>query len=139
MIVYEKNNKLNINFENELDNPDIEIGKSEIKVDGNDIVSGGSSGGGAFLVTFAYSDDDGYWHSDKTRKEILDAAETSVIWAHIEPFTESSPDTHQPIGIGCYGDTAYVYFGQGLNSGIGVSYIYSSGSSPDCTTWVIPD
>ena len=50
MIVYEKNNKLNINFENELDNPDIEIGKSEIKVDGNNIVSGGGSGGGAIVT-----------------------------------------------------------------------------------------
>lgn len=42
MIIFEKNNKLNINFENQLDNPDIEIGKSEIKVDGNNIVNGGS-------------------------------------------------------------------------------------------------
>ena len=37
MIVYEKNNKLNINFENELDNPDIEIGKNEIKLGDSEI------------------------------------------------------------------------------------------------------
>lgn len=37
MIVYEKNNKLNINFENALDNPDIEIGKGEIKLGESEI------------------------------------------------------------------------------------------------------
>ena len=56
MIIFEKNNKLNINFENQLDNPDIEIGKSEIKVDGNNIVNGGSGGdSGFFIVTFTFS------------------------------------------------------------------------------------
>ena len=39
MIVYEKNNKLNINFENELDNPDIEIGKNEIKLGDSEITA----------------------------------------------------------------------------------------------------
>ena len=43
MIVYEKNNKLNIDFENKIDGtPDIEIGKDEISVSGNNIVNGGS-------------------------------------------------------------------------------------------------
>ena len=53
MIVYEKNNKLNINFENELDNPDIEIGKGEINVDGNNIVNGGSGGGANVLTLYS--------------------------------------------------------------------------------------
>ena len=75
MIVYEKDNKLNINFENQLDNPDIEIGKSEIKVDGNNIVSGGSSA--PLVVTFSGTTAGGDAACDKTWAEIV-AAENLV-------------------------------------------------------------
>lgn len=32
MLIYESNNKLNINFENEVGTPDIEIGKDAVKL-----------------------------------------------------------------------------------------------------------
>lgn len=38
MLIYEKNNKLNINFDNEVgENPDVQIGKDEINLDGSTI------------------------------------------------------------------------------------------------------
>ena len=76
MIVYEKDNKLNINFENQLDNPDIEIGKSEIKVDGNDIVSGG---GGSEPLVVNITTEDTVETLDKTWKEIKDAFDSGTI------------------------------------------------------------
>lgn len=72
MLIYEKNNKLNINFENELDNPDIEIGKGEINVDGNNIVSGGGSG--QTLIVNADYDNTGMLN--KTWSEIDNALST---------------------------------------------------------------
>lgn len=71
MIVYEKNNKLNINFENSLENPDIEFGKGEINVDGNNIVNGGSGGSPLFVVTI--TDEDKILVADKTFSEIYNA------------------------------------------------------------------
>ena len=60
MLIYEKNNKLNLNFDPSKsieDNPDIVIGENEISVSGNNIVDGGSSGGiklyGPYVVTLA--------------------------------------------------------------------------------------
>lgn len=104
MIVYEKNNKLNINFDNELDNPDIEIGKDEIKLgdseitannvlpvpeegdtgkvptvqeDGSYALAEASGGGGAFLVTFGT---DGTTIScNKTPQEIVVAKENGQV------------------------------------------------------------
>lgn len=67
MIVFEKDNKLNINFENKLDTADIQIGKSEIKVDGNNIVSGGSGGSAAVMVHM-----DETYKLDKTAGELKD-------------------------------------------------------------------
>jgi hypothetical protein len=59
MLVYEKNNKLNINFDNEIsENPDLQIskenGKTEVLIDGQE--SGGGSGG-VFPITFTQDDD----------------------------------------------------------------------------------
>lgn len=68
MLIYEKENKLNISFENNLQTPDIEIGKSEINVDGNNIVSGG--------ITFVHIDNQG--KLDKTYNEIKEAMNTSI-------------------------------------------------------------
>ena len=39
MLIYENNNKLNINFENELGNPDIEIGKDAVKLGDSEITA----------------------------------------------------------------------------------------------------
>lgn len=82
MIVYEKNNKLNINFENDLDNPDIEIGKGEINVDGNNIVNGGGGGGNSdlFVVTFGQTEsDEPELTADKTYSEIIEAMQGGKI------------------------------------------------------------
>ncbi len=52
MLIYEKDNKLNLNFDPSKsieDNPDIVIGENEISVSGNNIVSGGGSGGAVTL------------------------------------------------------------------------------------------
>lgn len=75
MIIFEKNNKLNINFENKLDAADIQIGKSEIKVDGNNIVNGGSGGdSGFFIVTITVDPNNPENHiSDKTYAETKEA------------------------------------------------------------------
>lgn len=70
MLIYEKENKLNINFENQISNPDIEIGKGEIKVDGNDIVSGGGSE--PMVVTFTDAEP---VSCDKTWDEVKEAHE----------------------------------------------------------------
>ena len=55
MLIYENNNKLNINFDNEVsENPDLEIGKedgkTEVLIDGQP-VSGGSGGVEPVIVT----------------------------------------------------------------------------------------
>ena len=82
MIVYEKNNKLNINFENSLENPDIEFGKSEIKVDGNNIVSGG--GGSEPYIVDMIDVGDGRYDANKTWQEIHDAYMSGVpVFIHL--------------------------------------------------------
>ena len=100
MIVYEKNNKLNINFENELDNPDIEIGKGEIKLgeseitansvlpvpeegdagkvptvqdDGSYALADAGGSGGVFIVTNTNGT------LDKTWQEIYNVAQTNEV------------------------------------------------------------
>lgn len=75
MLVYEKNNKLNINFDNEVsEQPDLQIskedGKTSVKIDGQE--SGGGSGG-----TLVVHNIDGTL--DKTFAEIKQAMSTSVI------------------------------------------------------------
>lgn len=65
MLVYEKDNKLNINFDNKVDDsPDLSIGKSgdktQILVDGQP--SGGGGGGGANVLTlYAGEKEDRRW------------------------------------------------------------------------------
>lgn len=75
MLVYEKDNKLNINFENSVnESPDLSIGKSGDKT--QILVDGQESGGGSsvFVVNIAKkSDDSSTIALDKTWKEIHDA------------------------------------------------------------------
>ena len=78
MLIYEKNNKLNINFDNEIsENPDLQIGKedgkTEVLIDGEP--SGG--GGGGLIVEFTYVDGgsqyDKFFRSVPTAKQVRDA------------------------------------------------------------------
>jgi hypothetical protein len=69
MLIYEKNNKLNINFDNEVsEQPDLQIskedGKTSVKIDGQE-------SGGVFMVTM--TEVNGTWTADKTIQEIIDA------------------------------------------------------------------
>ncbi len=75
MLVYEKNNKLNINFENSIEEqPDIvlgkEDGKTEILVDGQ---PSGGGGGGASILCLNFASSESGWVSDKTFQEVLEA------------------------------------------------------------------
>lgn len=56
MLVYEKNNKLNISFENNVENPDFEISKEEVNIGSANIVSSGS-GSGANVLTLYVSEE----------------------------------------------------------------------------------
>lgn len=56
MLIFEKNNKLNINFDPSKSiegTPDIQVGENEISVDGNNIVNSGGSGGANVLTLYA--------------------------------------------------------------------------------------
>ena len=75
MLIYEKNNKLNINFDNEVsEQPDLQIskedGKTSVKIDGQE--SGGGSGGALVIHSINGT-------LDKTFAEIKEAMSTSVI------------------------------------------------------------
>ena len=63
MLIYEKDNKLNISFENNMDETDIVVGKDEISVDGNNIVNGGSGGGVNVLTLYIAPDEVGEWYN----------------------------------------------------------------------------
>lgn len=104
MLIYEKDNKLNISFENNMEETDIEIGKDEVKIgeatisennvlpvpeegdtgkvptvqeDGSYALAEASGGGGAFLVTFGT---DGTTIScNKTPQEIVAAKENGQV------------------------------------------------------------
>lgn len=76
MLIYEKNNKLNINFDNEVsENPDLQIGKdgdkTEVLIDGQP--GGGSGGSSPFIVTFSGNDDENTSACDKTWEQIVEA------------------------------------------------------------------
>ncbi len=76
MLIYEKNNKLNINFDNEVsENPDLQIGKSgdktEVLIDGQP--GGSGSGVEPVIVTLTQtSETDGTW-SGATWEELVNA------------------------------------------------------------------
>lgn len=82
MLIYEKENKLNINFDNEVsEQPDLQIskedGKTSVKIDGQE--SGGGSGGGVMHVNATSGT------SDKTLGELLMAydAGTTIIVSYV--------------------------------------------------------
>lgn len=62
MLIYKKNNKLNINFDNEIsENPDLQIskedGKTSVKIDGQESVTSVNGKTGAVMLTAADLDD----------------------------------------------------------------------------------
>ena len=79
MLIYEKDNKLNINFDNEVsEQPDLQIGKSGDKTQIS--VNGQSSGGGSFVihVNEITTDNGTKYELDKTWQEISDAIEAGM-------------------------------------------------------------
>lgn len=74
MLIYEKENKLNINFDNEVsEQPDLQIskedGKTSVKIDGQE--SGGGSGSGVFSIPIVL--DGGTATTTVTREEVSTA------------------------------------------------------------------
>ena len=75
MIIYEKENKLNINFDNSTEaEPDVAISKEDgqvnIEAGGQPIGGGGSE---QFVVTFSGTTEGGNAECDKTLAEVVDA------------------------------------------------------------------
>lgn len=116
MLIYEKDNKLNISFENNMDETDIVVGKDEVKIgeatisdnnvlpvpeegdtgkvptvqeDGSYALANAGGGGAApFVVTFNYDSHDELWTVDKTFTEINNAYNSgSTIIFFINYFT----------------------------------------------------
>lgn len=93
MLIYEKNNKLNINFDNSTEaEPDVVISKEDgqvnIEAGGQPIGGGGSE---PLVVTFSGTTDDGNAECDKTRGEIVSAFTSGKIVSVIYEIREDSP------------------------------------------------
>lgn len=107
MLIYEKENKLNINFDNEVsEQPDLQIskedGKTSVKIDGQE--SGGGSGGGAFIVH------DNSGTLDKTWEEIynaMDAGNISVIKANVDESAQFQFISSARMADSVHGDTVF--------------------------------
>ena len=90
MLIYEKNNKLNINFDNEIsENPDLQIGKedgkTEVLVDGQP--SGGGGGNVLIIGTTGPMPGDPTIYLDKTWSEINEVlANGGVAYIHWTNF-----------------------------------------------------
>ena len=110
MLIYEKDNKLNISFENSVENPDFEISKNEVNLGSASIVSGGGSGdSNMFIVTIS---GDSTYTADKTVDEIFEAyLAGKSIW-----FAYSS------INRAYYNDRSYYWFARELTVESGEIY-----------------
>lgn len=97
MLIYEKDNKLNLNFDHSKsieDNPDIVIGENEISVSGNNIVSGGGSGGSGNVVVLEMEEyDSGYRVKNKTWQEIYDFLQAGTVVFLSTPLTSQDPSS----------------------------------------------
>ena len=140
MIVYEKENKLNIKFDGKIDEttvPDFSLYKNDedkVIIDANGGQSEPGTGGGGsapLVVTFtkrgAYAVD-----SDKTEKEIFDAVQTNGILAKC---INGGTTVFEPVAVDIGGNT--IYFAREYNT-LGCSYIFGNGED-DNTEWTIPD
>lgn len=96
MLIYEKDNKLNINFDNEIsENPDLQIGKEGGKTEV--LVDGQSSGGGLFVVHEVTVHTEGEVvvntsRLDKTWDEIASASSTQMV-VLVHQYSEYDGDT----------------------------------------------
>ena len=144
MLIYEKDNKLNINFDNEVsEQPDLQIskedGKTEVLIDGQP----GSGGGGALVVHFTYNAQTGYIDADKTCKEILDASKIGPLIG-IHEFLESGDDVifSSPFCVKYKYDNGYQIASMELWALqlpiFDSNYTYCD-YSDDNTQWTIPD
>ena len=77
MLIYEKDNKLNINFENKVDDPDLSLFKEDdkVKISANGSTSEPGQGGcsSSFVITFSGTTEGGDATCDKTWEEIVQA------------------------------------------------------------------
>ena len=114
MLIYEKDNKLNINFENSVEEtPDLQIskesGKTEVKIDGQ---SGGGSGGSFVIRVKETAVENGgtKYELDKTWQEISDAIEAGMyccIIAHkqADDYSELFPSQRAVGAVATNGDS----------------------------------
>lgn len=131
MLIYEKDNKLNISFENNMEETDIVVGKDEVKIgeatisdsnvlpvpeegdtgkvptvqdDGTYALANASGGSEPLVVTFDYNSHDQEWSVDKTFAEIDNAYNSgSTIIFFINYFTGVAVrfEEGSVIGYGC--------------------------------------
>lgn len=129
MLVYEKDNKLNISFENNIENPDFEISKTEVNLGDANIVSGSSSGKGTFVINFIDGNDEHTLISDKTMREIREAVQSSVI---LFKYRKEDSQVFTPAAYLIDNEADHIYFlSSSLISGLGVYAEYSENN----TTW----
>ncbi len=108
MLIYEKNNKLNINFDNEVsEQPDLQIskedGKTSVTVDGQP--SGGGSGSGPLLVNIVPDQEYPDWKlvMDKTIGEIKEAFASGRNIVCKRDYALTNKDTGETISFSEYG------------------------------------
>ena len=130
MIIYEKDNKLNINFENSVEEPpDLQIGKSGDKTQIS--VNGQSSGGGSFVIRVneVKMDLGTKYELDKTWQEISDAIESGMYCCIIEYIRANEDDDDsemvpaQRVVTGLYTENGLIF---GLLGGSGNKMMYTA-------------
>lgn len=146
MLIYEKENKLNINFDNEVsEQPDLQIskedGKTSVTIDGQP--SGG--GGGVFAVEFT-SGQQYHLIADKTLKEIYDNAFQGILCKIVR---DESGEFMYASSFANFNFTeqfdgyCFIHLNM-VSGGIGYSELYMEFSSREeidwnTTDWNIPD
>ncbi len=120
MLIYEKENKLNINFDNEVSGqPDLQIskedGKTSVTIDGQP--SGGGSGGGATIINAIGPGSDANFYIDATWQELYDRMASGEImyvkWPDVDGYGgQTANSIHMiksifPPGVQSNGYTVY--------------------------------
>ena len=131
MIVYEKDNKLNISFENSIENPDFEFSKDEANFGNANIVSAGSAGSGVFIVTLTYGSNT--FIADKTMKEMREAAQTSIL---LLKYNEGNEYVFTPTAYSIEDEFDHLL---PLNSSMFISAGFHATYSDNNTIWELDD